>query len=566
MAKHEFFKTEFDKLATDGFIGHPQGKPAYAYLRVSSDEQGDEGRSGLPRQIEHVHDKACQEGYRIAWDRVYADDFTGFDLERPELSRLRREYATPNRRADVVIMEHLDRLSRNADWHQGFLLDEMKQMRVTPYFWKSFHSRIERAVMGAIAQEGMEQARERMTEGVLRKARSGRVTAHQAAYGYRLVDDRGQEGERAKKFSYYAIHKDHGAVMRQIYQHVASGGSVRALSSQLTKAGILPPKKSRYWESSLITKMLKNPVYKGEFIAHRWIEVKEQKPSKDGLSMRTVRYRTERPEAEWIRVPVPAIVDEGLWQAANEMLAKNKATARRNAKEPYLLTGLIECATCGYTYTGLTHRRAHGKVREPAYRGYRCANVHVRARHIIEDIGCDQGYISTRVMDSAVWEVVCTALLQPQVLISALEADMLGEQNAQLERQIDYLEREIDAKHAEDDKLYKAYMAGVFDENEYAARRTMLKEERARMESELERLRPQRATRQQFEEEKSLILDFADQMRSLNSHLNPPFDVKQRVIKMTVNRIVLNVRAKCFTLQGKVRGNYPIVKTPVDKD
>jgi site-specific DNA recombinase len=559
MAKHEFFKTEFDKWAVDGFIGHPNGAPAYAYLRVSSDEQGEEGRSGLPRQIEHVHQKAYQEGCRITWEMVFADDYSGFELERPELSSLRRELRLDTRRAGIVVMEHLDRLSRNADWHQGFLLDEMKQLRVAPLFWKSFHSRIERAVMGAISQEGMEQTKQRMIEGMLHKARDGRVTARVAAYGYRLVDEHGRESERAKRFTYYAIREDEAAIMRRIYQQVAGGTTLRSIGAQLTERGITPPKRSKRWEPTLITTLVKNPVYKGEFIARRWMDVKIQKPSKDGLSMRTVKHRQERPEEEWIRVPVPAIVDAGTWQAANDMLAKNKAMARRNAKEPYLLTGLVKCATCGFSYTGVTNRTSHGKRREQPYRGYRCPNAHVRARHNRQD--CDQGYIAAPVLDDAVWEIVCKSLLEPESLIHALEAEMLGEQNAHLERQIAYLERELALMADADEKLYRAYMADVFDEQEYAARRMMLKEERATLTTELASLRPQVTTRAQFEERKALIIEFAERVRRLNVRLDVPFENKQRIIKMVVNRIVLNVREQCFRVEGVVKGAFPVATT-----
>jgi site-specific DNA recombinase len=309
--------------------------------------------------------------------------------------------------------------------------------------------------------------------------------------------------------------------------------------------------------------LIKNPVYKGEFIAHRWIDVKTQKPTKDGLSTRTVTHRQERPEDEWIRVQVPAIVDAGLWQAANDMLAKNKLMARRNAGESYLLTGLVKCATCERTIIGITRHTRKGKSCD--YRAYRCPNTFVHPRYIRETVGCRQSAIQTDVLDMAVWEIVCNALLEPQVLLSALESDMLGEQNAQLERQIAYLEHEIEEKQTEDDKLYKAYMAGVFDEHEYAARRTLLKDERARLQVELDRLHPLRATREQFEAQKALILDFAERVRSLNAHADPPFEIKQRIIKMTVNRIVLDTHAKTFRLEGAMRGLYPIVNIPAGR-
>ncbi|HLZ81396.1 MAG TPA: recombinase family protein, partial [Ktedonobacteraceae bacterium] len=197
MANPDFFKPDFDILALDGCIGDPCGELAYAYLRVSGEEQAEEGRSGLPRQIGHIHEIAYKYGYKIPWDYVYADDFTGFSFEdRPALSKLRSEYKSGHQRAFAVVIEELDRLSRNADWHQGYLLDELKRFGITALFWKQFSSRIERTVLGAIAQDGMEQSKARMMEGNLRKARSGRVTARVPAYGYKLVDAEGNEGPR----------------------------------------------------------------------------------------------------------------------------------------------------------------------------------------------------------------------------------------------------------------------------------------------------------------------------------------------------------------------------------
>ena len=115
----------FDEIAIDGYIGDPNGSNAYAYIRVSTEEQSDSKRSGLARQIYHCHEIAQKQNLKIRWDWVYADDSSGFTFEgREGLTDLRREIQSPSRRADTIVLEVLDRLSRNADWHQGFLLDE----------------------------------------------------------------------------------------------------------------------------------------------------------------------------------------------------------------------------------------------------------------------------------------------------------------------------------------------------------------------------------------------------------------------------------------------------------
>jgi hypothetical protein len=83
MPNPAFFKEAFDRVAVDEAIGDPRGIEANGSLRVSSDQQANEGRTGLPRQIQHVHETGIREGYRIPWNRIYADDESGFTLDRP---------------------------------------------------------------------------------------------------------------------------------------------------------------------------------------------------------------------------------------------------------------------------------------------------------------------------------------------------------------------------------------------------------------------------------------------------------------------------------------------------
>lgn len=567
MANSDFFKPDFEALAVGGCIGDPHGRLAYAYIRVSDSDQAEDGRSGLPRQIGHIHEVASKQSYKIPWELVFADDYTGFEFEeRPALSCLRKEYKSGSPRARAVVIEHLDRLSRNADWHQGFLLDEMKRYGITPVFWKTFSSRIERTVMGAVAQDGMEQAKERMMEGNLRKARSGRVTARVPAYGYKLVDAQGREGQAAKKETYYAIQEDEAAIVRLIFRRVIAGDTMRRIAYDLEMAGVKPPKQYAHWEPTQIRLFVKNEVYKGEFYAHRWEHTRIQKPSKDGFGARWVKCKIERPREEWIPVSVPPIVSCEEWEAANRMIEQNKKMARRNAKEPYLLTGLVRCAICGWTYTGITYRRCKGKPRKTIYRGYLCPNHSARPRYLRRDYDCTNSHIACGVLEGAVWHIVCRALLEPQVLLDALDADATSERNRQLEEQIAYLERELNGRQGEDEKLFRAYLAGAFDDQEFAARRKLLKSEMTTMIGEVERLRSEVLTQEQLEQRKKEVIALSKQIQAMNIPLDPPFELKQRIIKLVVDRIVLHVREGWLQVDGAIRGVFPIGNTPVDRD
>jgi DNA invertase Pin-like site-specific DNA recombinase len=113
---YEQVRAAFEAVAQNGYIGDPNGSNAYVYIRVSTEEQSDAKRSGLARQLIHCHEIAQERGYRISWDWIYADDSSGFTFDnRAGLSDLRRAIKSPHRVADAVVIEMLDRLSRNAD-------------------------------------------------------------------------------------------------------------------------------------------------------------------------------------------------------------------------------------------------------------------------------------------------------------------------------------------------------------------------------------------------------------------------------------------------------------------
>jgi site-specific DNA recombinase len=559
MAIPKFFKSEFDAVAVNNALGHPAGELAYAYLRVSSSGQAEEGRSGLPRQLLHVHEAAVQHRLKIPWEYLFADDDSGFEFsDRPELSRLRQEYRSHKRRAHAVVIEHLDRLSRNADWHQGYLLDEMKQFGVRAVFWKQFSSRIERVVMGAVAQTGMENEKLRMAQGTLHKARDGRVTAKTPAYGYKLVDSFGNEGPAAKKDTHYGIREDEAQVVRYIFQKVLEGHPLRRIAMML-EGNYPPPKRFSHWEPKMIELIIKREVYKGEFIAHRSMEVKISKSSHPAsltdLSPRTVTRKIQRPREEWIIVPVPAIVPPEDWERANKIISRN--LGRREAKNPYLLTGLITCATCGYRFVGEHRMVKSGKMQNkiPITR-YRCSSKAHRLPTISEKIGCHQKQISMRILDQSVWSVVYEVLLNPEIMLEALERGFNSEQNEQVRNQVEFLNGQIRELQLEDEKLYKAYLADAFDEVEYGENRSHITNQLQKFQSEVGRFEENLMLPEQLEERKQEIIAICQNARNSGLVLDAPFEVRQRIIKTIVDKITLNANEGWFELEGVINGQY----------
>jgi site-specific DNA recombinase len=554
MANPKFFKQIFDEYAVDNCIGDPLGIIAYCYLRVSSSGQAEEGRTGLPRQIENIHHAAKERGYKVPWDLVFADDDSGFEFEgRPQLSILRKEYRGPNRRANAIVIEYLDRLSRNADWHQGFLLDEMRKYGVQTIFWKDFHSRIERSIMGAISQDGIEQTLQRMKQGNRIKAKSGRITARYPAFGYKLVDSNGEEGTKARKDTHYAIVPEKAEVIRFIYETLAyECVSLRALCEKLEERHYETPRGSSHWRLESLRRIVENTVYKGEYVSGKtrlekvWVVDRTRLDSPGKFIKRPIAI----PPDEWIIVPVPPIVSPELWERANKILEKNSLMAKRNGGKPFLLTGLLKCSHCSLCYTG----RNFGGYRKNIYR---CSS-HSGARRNEIERGCHQPMIACHILDSAVWRVISDVLLHPGVLIEVLDRQFKGEGNEQLNTQIKYLQEQIEAKEVEDKKLYKAYLADVFDEEEYRGRRRQLKNERQNMSEEIFRLQAQVMTPEQYAGHKKIILDICERAQANGLTANAPFEIKRRIIKTLVDKIIVNTQENWFKIEGVITGQFVI--------
>ena len=161
--------------------------------------------------------------------------------------------------------------------------------------------------------------------------------------------------------------------------------------------------------------MLRNPAYCGKAVFGKTQAVHEPAGLNRTarLAGRTVPRQVrvqDRPEEEWTRIPVPALVDEETFDRVQQRLEDNKRFASRNAKVPSLLQGLAACASCGYGYyrtsTTTTARKKIYYYRclgsdDYRYEGGRvCGNKPVRADYA----------------DQVVWDHVTGLLADPSLI------------------------------------------------------------------------------------------------------------------------------------------------------
>ena len=306
------------------------------YVRVSTAEQAEHGYS-LETQLEACNNKAKDIGAGFICEFI-DNGYSGEFIDRPAITSLRT--AMVSKDFDVVIVYDPDRLARNLA-HQLIITDDIEKsgaqlVFVSVTFEQSPEGRLFYSMRGAISAYEKEKIKERTMRGKRGKAARGKLVNNGRPFGYSY--------DAAN--STYIVNQCEAKIVRMIFDLIVKDKKGTSLiCKELNSLGIPSPRSKSAWIISSIHRILTNTLYKGVVYSMKY------RYEKIGLKK---KKRSMRPESEWIPIPVPPIVDDLTWEAAQKQLKQNKATATRNIKRDHLLNGLMHCARCGRKMT-ITH-------------------------------------------------------------------------------------------------------------------------------------------------------------------------------------------------------------------
>jgi site-specific DNA recombinase len=183
------------------------------------------------------------------------------------------------------------------------------------------------------------------------------------------------------------------------------------------------------------------------------------------------------PEAEWITIPVPALVDEGLFAAAQEQLRENRRRARIPLKgSRYLLQGLLVCACCGYAYYGRTNDARNAYYRCSASDAYRCGGTRL----------CSNRELRMDCLDQAVWGEVARLLQEPERLEQEYRQRL---QPPEVTGEVGTLEAQLSKLRRGGARLIDGYTDGLIEKEDFEARMTHLRARIEHLEGQAQQLR-----------------------------------------------------------------------------
>lgn len=441
---------------------------AAIYSRVSTRQQAHEG-SSLADQVQILTRLATERGYDVPPEFIFREDWSGEDLERPQLDRLRT--AAKEGSITAIFAYSNDRLSRDP-LHFLLLIDEWEKRGIEVIFSQepldtSEEGKLIAYVKGYASKLEAIRIRDRARRGLRARAERGLIMGGYHLYGYRYIPGKGPgQGVRV-------VNEREAEIVRRIFKWaVEERLSAHAITLRLQAEGIPTPRGGDLWYVSVVGRILRCRDYIGETYTFRTRGIEPSLRRKDARGIRRKRTAREiRPSEEWVSLPgaTPPIISDELFKAAQHQRHQNAINSPRNRKHRYLLSGRIKCG-CGWSMRGLTV--------SPRYVYYRC-------RRSGKEFGpdrCTARSVKAREVEGLVWAEVKKALSSPGAVLGALQRRQEALNPERLESELQSAERELGRLKRQERNLIYLYTVGEYDKQLLEVETRRLKETQAKAE------------------------------------------------------------------------------------
>ena len=294
--------------------------------------------------------------------KVYTDKgFSGKNTKRPDFQRMFDDIKAG--KIEKVIVYKLDRFSRS-------LLDFYESWEILERHNVEFCSTKEnfdtstpfgKAMMGILmvfAQMERETIAERVRDNYAHRHALGLWLGGPAPYGFEILKTI-VEGIKTS----ILIEDEHSETVKYIFEKFANSNmSLGAMARDLNEKGISGPKREQ-WDNVSLSRLLKSPTYvKADtsiyfYYLSKGVNIISPEDDFDGehacmLVGKRDRTKNKYNDIKDQRMSVSqhmGVIDSKIWLKAQEKMENNSQINRGKAGKYTWLTGLIKCASCGYS-------------------------------------------------------------------------------------------------------------------------------------------------------------------------------------------------------------------------
>ncbi|MBQ9519846.1 MAG: recombinase family protein [Acholeplasmatales bacterium] len=340
---------------------------ACCYTRFSTDHQNQSSTIGQLRAIKAYCDKN-----NIELIDTYIDEAqSGTNMNRTNFQKLLAD--APTALWDTVVVYNMSRLSRSV---KDTLIIKEKFKKMGKKILSVIENQEEtpegdffNLITYGLNELFVKQFKRDSWRGMLVNAHDCKVQGGIPPLGFKVGKDRKYEVDEAE-----------AKIVRIVFDKVTNGSSYRDIANYLNENGYTnrgKPFKINF------TEMLRNEKYKGIYV---W----NLRESKDKLGYKT--NRLHKADSEVIRIVggIPRIVDDEVFDKVQKILEeRRKSNKQRGPKSKYLLSGLIQCGSCGrsfsggYSFSGLNkYYRSYYKCTSNKSPSIKCSSKDINKDHL----------------------------------------------------------------------------------------------------------------------------------------------------------------------------------------
>ena len=501
------------------------------YTRVSTPRQ--QQQQTIEQQLRRLRDSvATHPDWHVADEHIYRDDgYSGAKLNRPGLDRLRDRAAMAA--FECVLITAPDRLARNYV-HQMLLVDELTQRGCRVEFVErpmsdDPHDQLLLQIRSAVAEYERTLIAERMRRGRQAKLRSGQLLPWtRAPYGYLLDPDRPRDVSRVQ------LDPVQAAVVAQMFAWYTDPGqavSLYAVAKRLSDAQIPPPRGGKRWNVASIRGILRSPTYMGVAYSGRTRPAPARRRKSALQPVGPGESQQPTPVEEWIAVPVPAIISQETFEAAQSRLDRNVQMARRNnTTYEYLLRGLVSCGQCRLACSGRTL--------SPGYHYYFCRG-RTDSLRLAQGERCTARYAPAHALDDLVWQDLCRVLREPSLITHELERAQMGEWLPQALHARRQTLRDVLAQlERQQARLLDLYLAEVIEREEFERRRKEVAQTQQGLRQQLRQLDAQAQQHVNVAALAQGIETFCQRMQPTLDNLT--FAQRRQLVELLIDCVIVN--------------------------
>lgn len=499
------------------------------YLRISkedsaccSDSQSIKNQKSLI--LDYIRDK----GFFI-YDYYVDDGFSGANFDRPAFKRMIKDIEAG--KMNVVITKDISRLGRDfiETSHYIFKYFPEKNIRyisILDHFDTMKPNGMEDIIpfQAIINDMYLKDTSKKIKAIRQNKMREGLFVGSCVAYGYKRSSDDNRR---------IVIDEYSSDVVRRIFNMKLSGLSNVIIARILTNEGISPPNvysgrnikltyTTNLWKATTVGNILKNQIYIGNLVQHKYDRVNYKSKKKRLLS-----------EDEWIVVKNnhEKIISDEIFNCVNN-LGVNKEYIRVS-KNNYIFKGLVVCSVCGKTMI-VRKNYYKRKKNEGISQSFFCCKTYATYRNGV----CSMHYFKEQELNNIVFSKIKYFIehyLDKSAFFDVCYKILKGFQDEDKNLNLSNLIRKKEEISKALDSLYLDKVNKIISEEEFISIKSGLYKKKGDLEEEI-RIKEKR--RENIKNSKVSYSDLIDDFLSLKNN--------KMIYRMLVKRIEIDKQVKIF--------------------